>query len=417
MFLLFENETAQGNLTDAVDGGEEFSSNSTLNESFSWKNWDGVIRDVNGSARNPVKVNFIIFIFNCICFTIGLPLNCFMTATILCKKRFYHKARNIFQLVIAFCDFFTLFLTLIKIVYYKWPNEELCLIFVALAGLPYTAFFFNLLLLLIDRYVSISHALWHHRKVTVRFVLFWLIFFNLILVFAVKWPYIGQFVPLKCEITFSSTSTFQVVLFIELISCFVFHIAGFRKAKKLLQSSRSIRVNSVKSNAKGKKIKSVHRFKRGEQQENKTNFEEIEMKVLGNTFTFANPPSRRAAAATTERSRITVHRSKANLCRLEMKTNKTFLVGLVPILLLPCPLLMYFAFRNFICIPLFGDKSCNYGWLATYFRELILLHVLVYVIISIWRNNDFTWPFKRSSRNSIDRAQLYGWDNLFLHRL
>ena len=177
MLLLFVNGSAQGNV---IVDGEEFPLNRTLNESFSWKNWDGVLKDVDGSsAMDPVQLNFITFIFNCICFTIGFPLNCFMTATILCKKRLLKKGKNIFQLALLLCNFLTLSMTLIKIVYYKWPSEELCLIFVALASLPYTAFFFNLLLLLIDRYVSISHALWHHRKVTARFVLFWLILLNL----------------------------------------------------------------------------------------------------------------------------------------------------------------------------------------------------------------------------------------------
>ena len=397
MLLLFVNGSAQGNV---IVDGEEFPLNRTLNESFSWKNWDGVLKDVDGSsAMDPVQLNFITFIFNCICFTIGFPLNCFMTATILCKKRLLKKGKNIFQLALLLCNFLTLSMTLIKIVYYKWPSEELCLIFVALASLPYTAFFFNLLLLLIDRYVSISHALWHHRKVTARFVLFWLILLNLILVFAVKWPYIGQFVPLRCERRFTPSMNFVIIFFIELVSCFVFHITGFRKANELLQSSRTI---SVKSNAKGKKKskQSASANRRGHQRQRQE--EEIEMKPMGIDAT--------ATSSSADR-RITVHRSKKNLSRLKMKTTKTFLIGVIPLLLLPCPLLVYNVFMTFICVPLLGDKKCSsdYGWLIIYFKELISIHVLVYVIISVWRNKDFSWPFRLFRNNTNQQqAQFYG---------
>ena len=77
-----------------------------------------------------------------------------MTTTIIYKKSLLKKGRKICLLALSLCDF--LFQILIKIVYYKWPSEKLCCIFIALAGLLYIAFFFNLLLILIDRYVSIS---------------------------------------------------------------------------------------------------------------------------------------------------------------------------------------------------------------------------------------------------------------------
>ena len=72
-----------------------------------WENWDGVMRELNGSPRNPVQVNPVVIVVDIVCCVIGLPLNFYMAAMILCKKRLRRKAKNILQLAPALCDIFT----------------------------------------------------------------------------------------------------------------------------------------------------------------------------------------------------------------------------------------------------------------------------------------------------------------------
>ncbi len=108
-------------------------------------------------------------------------------------------------------------------------------------------------------------------------------------------------------------------------------------------------------------------------------------------------------------TRITVHRSKEKLALLEIKAIKKFLISsVIPLLFLPCPLFLYSFSMIFICIPLYGDQCARFAWLATYFKELITFHALIYAIISVWRNKDFSLPFScKWFKNTLDLEKLY----------
>ena len=339
--LAFANQTTRLSLNS-----------SSLNSIFVWEEWDGVIRNKNGSTRTPVDVNIVVFVVDCICCIIGLPLNFYMAATILCKKRLKRKAKNMFQMALALCDIFTLSMALIRIVYYFHPSEKLCLVFTSLCALPYNAFFFNLLLSLIDRYVAITHPIWHRNKMSIRFVILWQILLILLLVLAVKWVYIGQFIPLNCEVQFVHTVNSQAIFAIELVLCFAFHIAGYSKAKQLLRSSsRTIGVK-ITTNANPTSVRFVFKWRQEEQNE------EIEMKSLTN------------AESSLEQTKNNIRPTLSSSI----------------------------------------DKCIGYFWLFPYFRALIGLHVLVYVVITVARNNkDFSWPFSASCfTHTTDLAQWYG---------
>ena len=352
-----------------------------LSSSSFWQEWDGVMRNGDHSVRNPIKGNLIIFVFDCICCVIGLPFSFYMAAMILCKKRLKRRAKNIFLLAIGFSDTFILSMTLIRIVYYLKPNGQLCSLYEAVGVLPYILFFFNLLLSLIDRYVAINHPIWHRNKVTVRFVILCQIVLNFVLSLAVKWVFLSHTIPFSCEIRFSHSVTCQLILVVELILCIAFHVAGYTKVKRMLQSStRSISVKYAKKNTKSKS---------SNQQQNKN----IKM-IYDNKI-------------------ITIHRSKAKLSNLEMKATRSFLVGVIPLLVLPCPILLYTLSFNLICIPLYGgDKCANYAWIFPYFRALIAFHVIIYVVITVVRNKDFVWPFSctvwYTAAHTVDLEQMYG---------
>ena len=348
-------------------------------------------------------MNLIIFVFDCICCVIGLPLNCYMVAMILFKKRLKRRAKNIFQLALALSDIFTLCVALVRTVYYLHPSEELCLIYISISGLAYILFFFNLLLSLVDRYVAMTRPIWHRNKVTVRFVILWLIVLNLVLCIAVKWVYISRMVPLRCKFRSSHSLSIQVIMAVELIACVAFHIAGYLKAKQMLQSSRTISVSTAAVNKDDMKKKKCSRSINKRRKEQRVE-EEIEMKPL--SFVHHHHPVD---------NKITIHRSKSSVANLEMKATRSFLIGVIPLLVLPCPMLLYSLSFNLICIPLYGGDKCgDFAWLYPYFRAVIGLHVLVYVIITVASNKDFSWPFSFSScfcfwpKNNVNPDQLYG---------
>ena len=245
---------------------------------------------------------------------------------------------------------------------------------------------------------------------TIRFVILWQILLNLLLVLAVKWVYIGQFVPLRCEVRFSHTVNSQVIFATELILCFAFHIAGYSKAKQLLRSSsRTIggRTTTKVNSASLRTVRFVFKWRQEEPNE------EIEMKSLTNAESSLEQAKNNITPtlSSSTDNKITIHRSKSSVANLEMKATRSFLIGVIPLLVLPCPMLLYSLSFNLICIPLYGgDKCIGYFWLFPYFRALIGLHVLVYVVITVARNNkDFSWPFSSSCfTHTTDLAQWYG---------
>ena len=55
--------------------------------------------------------------------------------------------------------------------YYLSLNDGICVFYVSVVGLPYSVFFLNIFLPLIDRYVAITRPLWYRDNVTIRGVL------------------------------------------------------------------------------------------------------------------------------------------------------------------------------------------------------------------------------------------------------
>ena len=97
-------------------------------------------------SKNPLEMDVYNFWFHCFCCTIGLPLNLFIALGI-CdrKKKLYEKPRNILLLSLIVCNILTLLMAIDEIVYYFWPDESVCRLFVTVIELPYILFFFNLL--------------------------------------------------------------------------------------------------------------------------------------------------------------------------------------------------------------------------------------------------------------------------------
>ena len=72
------------------------------------------------------------------------------------------------------------------------PNQELCQVYVAVAGLPHVLFLTNLLLALVDRYAAIVHPLWHQEKVTIRLAVFFQLGASLSISVIYKFAYIAS---------------------------------------------------------------------------------------------------------------------------------------------------------------------------------------------------------------------------------
>ena len=156
----------------AVDQGLTNLSNagsSSISQFFP-ESWLDVLREKNGSVKNPIEVDKFIFSVDCICCLVGLPINMVIAVKILLEERLYNKPRNILLLDNILCNIFTLFTASVEMVYYFWSQKSVCIVYSAIVGLSYVLFFLNLLLSLIDTYVVITNPFWHRRKVTLKVI-------------------------------------------------------------------------------------------------------------------------------------------------------------------------------------------------------------------------------------------------------
>ena len=360
-------------LVDQEAAATYYNNNSSNNHS-SGPQWSDVIRNKDGSVRDPAKINTLLFIIDCTCVIIGLPLNLYIAIKIMFKRRLYSKPRNIFQLSFAFCNIFSLAVTnILEIIYHSvlTKNETICLFYVSFGALPCFLFFFNLLLSLIDRYVAMYNPLWHRRKVTVKNVIFWLLILNLALAVGVKWIYVGQHVPLRCEIQVRHIVTVQAVQCVLFVLCICFHITDYVKTCQLLPQPSG--------------IVSVPRISRrraaamADEQE-----EAIEMDERRPPPQL--PPPQPPAPP---EERLNIHMGRGTVAQLEMEATRTFLAGVIPLLILPLPWLVLIITHS-ICLVFYGETCNDFIWLAGYFKGWITLHSLVNPIMNLCRNKELS---------------------------
>jgi hypothetical protein len=171
---------------------------------------------------------------------------------------------------------------------------------------------------------------------------------------------------------YSRRYTFQVIFIIESVLCVAFHIAGYLKAKKILQLSRSISFNHTKAKQKtGATDRAVCRPPRCQQHQRQPG--EIEIKSINCHVTEAGAS---AAGRNMTQSRgdvvsdtriITVHRSKEILA--------------------------------FLCtVPMYGDQCAHFAWLATYFKELIIRFTFSFTpLLAFGETKIFPCPFPVNS--------------------
>ena len=101
---------------------------------------------------------------------IGCPLNLFIIYTIVSYRRL-HKPRSILFLGSCLANFFTLMTILAELVAHHAASTTMCVICVAVTGIANTSLLTNILLSLVDRYVSISFPLWYRNNITVHRVI------------------------------------------------------------------------------------------------------------------------------------------------------------------------------------------------------------------------------------------------------
>jgi len=298
-------------------------------------------RNEDGRIKSPLEPNVYIFIFNCVCCLISFPANFRVTVLLIQSKRRL-LARNVILIHLILSSVLTSITDMIAVIYYLWPIESLCCFSESIIGLSYVAFCFNMLISLIDHYVAITNPLWHRRQVTVRRAIIWPFVLNLILALSVKWMFInGTSLEICCAIQVMHFETVIAALIILCIFCFTFLVIVYLKTWKVLpRPSRTVKIS------RKQQLPSINKSCNPEREGNDFNA------AIATTSDESARIERNAA------ERMSIHVGNDALSRMELEATKTFLIGAIPLLLLPIPGVIY-SLSTIICLHLNGIETCG----------------------------------------------------------
>lgn len=233
--------------------------NPGVNVTLEHPDWGySVLRNENGNITDPMELakSFYVFFFNFVNCLSSLPINVYLAFVILYYDHLRNDPNYIIQLNVILSNLLSLVIDTGETIYYLQPDEGLCHFFIATNGLSYETFLFNTLLLVIDRFVCITHLRWHRKKVTRRFVAIWSLVLNVMFVMILDCVYILGLIPLRCAHQKSHVITLVVTWSILVITCTILIALIFAKTRlvdhspTVLQTAHSSSIKKKPSSMK-----------------------------------------------------------------------------------------------------------------------------------------------------------------------
>ena len=354
---------------------------------------DNPVSNVSKLNTSEIMLNKYTVVSHCIYCFFGVPLNVFVTAVVLCVDELWCKPRNSLLIGMLTGNLLSFLLATVEVIYYLSPSEDVCKVQHWIAGLPYTVFFLNLLLSLLDRYAAITRPFWHRDKVTVRAVVLWQTGLSLLLCLLIKCVFIFQIDPITCEVNQTEVNIYSAIVPTLFASCIVLRIALYFKTKELINQRRRGIVDPPQHNIELVELNQT------------TN-----ALVVGSLSLVVSVPtavsSNNGTIVTTNTSRtedhsngMGVHMTDETIDKLEEEATRTLVYSLTALLLLYTPV---FAFLGFVLVytQFYPIEECQsiLNW-GTYFEELANFHGIEQPLSYLYWSREF-WS---ALRKWIDR--------------
>ena len=279
----------------------------------------------------------------------------------------------------------------IPIIYFCWPNDNLCRFYVAVHRLPYVAFIFHIFLLLTDRYVAVTRSTWHRSKLSKMHCVIWLSLLNLLLAMAIKWSFIAQVESIDCAFNFLHGLTILTTTITLIVLCTGLLVAVFIITwRQLPQAARAIPVPHP--SAPRLQLPSIDKQPQPPPM-NPADIEYVSLKDLLPPEEIAPP----TVADKIERSRLaskTVDPSSTTLRRMELEVTKHFLFTLLPFVFLAIPLIIFGILICFSYYQTFVNEMIHIALMASYAPYISLLpslHVAMYPLANLFLNKEISF--------------------------
>ena len=366
-------------------------------------NQEGVLLTTSGEPQKATEINAFLIITKVLSCFIGIPLNVFVAIIIIRLRRLHSKPRNIFLLGIIFSNLLTFVPALIEVIYWVLPLDIVCQSYVAVGGLPNTLLLWNMLLALIDRYVAIKYPIWHREKVTVRRVIYFLLFSSVFLGFLIKFVFIFGLIQLRCTVWTVHSKVVGLTMAILFVLCVIAHFIVFQQTKTLLQKNRTLCPSTKESIGMQTFSNRKRRFS-GEDNNQENVFaegkiNEREGDVDLNAIVSA-PPN--LTSVVNLSSNMVIHVDNEKLSRMELEAARTLVIGVASLFAMTFAILVLFIILYVCQLNKFECDSVR--WLAPYFKELWLIHSVYNPIIWFMRNDEI-WLLLKNKIDAISQKR------------
>ena len=404
--------------------GQNYSGSFFLDHHPEWG--DEVLRKKDQSVQHPLEINEpFAWVLGVIC-VVGFALNFEIIVHILYDKNMLLKPKYIIQLAIAFSGLLILFAIAIVVINFCFgPSDFLCHFFVAfLMGISYNCFLLNYSLFLIECFVAISFPIWHLVYVTPRRVVYGLIGLNLVMAMAMEWPLIIGTIPVRCALQPSHglylNGTASILFGLSFAFCFIDFVIAWLYLPRSSSQQAAVIIPSIIISPPSPLINNAIDYNPA------SPVQDIEVQ----DSSYQHPPGCRRLSVITEKLendediettdedevsdsnavRVDVRAipddiSCTPLSPIEWRAIKAFLIGVLPLFLIPLPLFTFYFSFHLICEQTNSssssfvehqqqqsDQCTDLTWLTPYlFFLLVSLHSLVNPITSL-RLKEFQRP-------------------------
>jgi len=219
------------------------------------------------------------------------------------------------------------------------------------------------------RYIAAESPLWHRSKMTTFWATFEVMSTMIIAVFATKFLYIFQIVPLLCGIHTLERKMLNITAVALVFLCLIWRIIVYFQTRRLLRSQ----------NIQAPPIQAPENHHQPENSQGNQNNHQDEIPVIE-----AQPHLRDEA---------TPMRRNCSLIRyheMEWEAVKNLASGVTTLLVLFSPIVIFIS-AKVICRTLSSsDQVCNkYSWLSGYLKQLHQLYGLYHPILYLGWNKEF----------------------------
>ena len=327
-----------------------------INDTIEHPEWgDYVWRNKNGSITDPMQKakNFYVFNFNLTIGSFALPLNLYVAFVILSDTKLRNDPKYVVKLIGALCSLITLLSDGQEIVYYLWPNEELCHSSIFTLGWSNLIFIFNTFLALVDQFFAITKPKLYRQKVTPLIMAVWSVILNFLLILLLDFVYIFEVDEIHCAFNAIHAMTLLITWFLLFISSAILTTLIYYKTRPVLPMT--LNFNPTNNSPVADNQKTIP--------------DSLLIEAVGEALHLMN----------------------------EMEFGRQLITSLIPIFILPF-LLVVLSVPAFVCVQFYppNDATCSgIVLLVSYDYKLFSLNALISPLITICKDVTFHWPLTK----------------------